>query len=81
MYTQTANISRPRTLRGPSSLLLHRASAQGLSQGVVLVATALVFAMQFYKPSGTGAEGSPATGPIPVLIAMALPILYGNFVA
>ena len=48
---------------------------------VVLVGQVLVTAMQFYKPSGTGAEGSPATGPIPVIIAMALPVVYANFIA
>ena len=48
---------------------------------VVLVGQVLVTAMQFYKPSGTGAEGSPATGPIPVIIAMARPVVYANFIA
>ena len=33
--------------------------------------------MQFYKPSGTGVEGSPASGPIPVLIALCIPTLTG----
>ena len=40
-----------------------------------------IIAMQFQKPAGTGAEGSPATGPIPVIIAMALPVVYANFIA
>ena len=34
-------------------------------------------AMQFYKPAGTGAEGSPATGPIPVMVALLIPSLIG----
>lgn len=33
----------------------------------------VALAMQFYKPAGTGADGSPATGPLPLLIGLMLP--------
>jgi len=47
------------------------------------VRTMLLYSMvsllvQVYKPSGTGAVGSPASGPIPIIIALALPTLYGT---
>jgi len=35
--------------------------------------------MQFQKPAGTGAEGSPATGPLPLIVAIAVPSLMGLF--
>ena len=37
----------------------------------------MTIGMQFFKPSGTGADGSPETGPLPVLIGLLLPNLYG----
>jgi len=46
---------------------------------VCLCSFAGITAMQFQKPAGTGAEGSPATGPLPLLVAMALPSLMGLF--
>ena len=38
-----------------------------------------IIAMQFQKPAGTGAEGSPATGPLPLIVAIAVPSLMGLF--
>ena len=34
---------------------------------------AVVTGMQFYKPAGTGADGSPATGPLPVIVGLSVP--------
>ena len=39
----------------------------------------LITIMQFYKPSGTGKEGSPPTGPLPVIVGLALPAAYASF--
>ena len=38
-----------------------------------------IIAMQFQKPAGTGAEGSPATGSLPLIVAIAVPSLMGLF--
>ena len=46
---------------------------------VCLCCFAGITAMQFQKPAGTGAEGSPATGPLPLLLAIAVPSLMGIF--
>ena len=39
----------------------------------------LITIMQFHKPSGTGKEGSPPTGPLPVIVALSLPAAYASF--
>ena len=52
-------------------------SAKFAALKVMSVYSILLFAMQFHRPSGTGAEGSPASGPLPVLVAIAVPNLYG----
>mmetsp|Transcript_42797 Transcript_42797/g.137563 ORF Transcript_42797/g.137563 Transcript_42797/m.137563 type:complete len:139 (-) Transcript_42797:314-730(-) len=55
------------------------AAVKKLAIQVMVICQALCIAMQFYKPAGTGAEGSPASGPIPVIIGLALPTFYANF--
>ena len=52
---------------------------KALALRVVLFLQVVMIAMQFYKPSGTGVEGSPAMGPLPVMVALALPNTYGVF--
>ena len=46
---------------------------------VCLCSFAGIAAMQFHKPAGTGAEGSPATGPLPLLVGIMVPSLMGLF--
>lgn len=46
---------------------------------VCLCCFAGITAMQFQKPAGTGNEGSPATGPLPLLVAITVPSLMGIF--
>jgi len=52
-------------------------AAKRLAVRTMLLYSILALLVQVYKPSGTGAEGSPASGPIPIIIALALPTLYG----
>ena len=47
----------------------------------MVVSQTLVIAMQFYKPAGTGVEGSPEMGPLPLMIGLMVPSLYGAYVA
>ena len=51
-------------------------ASEGLAPAAKL-ASRLTHHRQFYKPAGTGAEGSPATGPIPVIIALLIPSAAG----
>jgi len=51
--------------------------AKKLALRTMVVYQLLVIAMQAYKPSGTGVEGSPAMGPLPIIIVLALPSLLG----
>lgn len=62
-------------LAGLSSSL----DAKRLALRTMVVYQALVIAMQFYKPSGTGVEGSPAMGPLPVIIILGLPSVLGAY--
>ena len=55
------------------------AAAKKLALRTMTVMQALTIAMQFHRPSGTGEEGSPAMGPLPVIIALALPSFFGTF--
>ena len=53
--------------------------AKRLALRTMVVYQALVISMQFYKPSGTGVEGSPAMGPLPVIVALGLPSVVGAY--
>ena len=53
--------------------------AKKMAVRTMMVYNVLITIMQFAKPSGTGKDGSPETGPIPVIIALALPNFYATF--
>ena len=53
------------------------AAPKKLALRVMVIYQVLTIVMQFYKPSGTGVEGSPAMGPIPIIVTLALPSVAG----
>ena len=57
------------------------AAVKKLALRTMLVNQVLVIGMQFYKPSGTGAEGSPETGPLPLMIGLMVPSVFGAYIA
>lgn len=57
------------------------AAAKKVAVRTMVVSQTLVIAMQFYKPAGTGVEGSPEMGPLPLMIGLMVPSLYGAYVA
>ena len=57
------------------------AGAKKLAIYTMIVNQIMVVLMQFYKPSGTGAEGSPEMGPLPLMIGLMVPSFVGAYVA
>lgn len=56
-------------------------SAKKLALQTIVFYQLTIIAIQFYKPSGTGADGSPAMGPLPILIGLAVPSVVGAYLA
>ena len=49
---------------------------QKLALRTMVVYQFCVIVIQFFKPSGTGADGSPAMGPLPILVGLYLPSVF-----
>ena len=75
----TARCSTSRSVPAHVRVRVVQTEAKKIACRAMLMYNVLVLAIQFYKPSGTGAEGSPEAGPLPVLVILALPSLYGSF--
>ena len=54
-------------------------STKKLVIAAILFYDVLTILLQFSKPAGTGVEGSPEAGPLPLLVALAVPTAAGLF--
>lgn len=61
--------------------LTSSSGAKKLALRTMVVYQFCVIVIQFFKPSGTGADGSPAMGPLPILVGLALPSVFGAYIA